>query len=361
MKTQESQETNKLENKPRIGITLGDFNGIGPEVVLKTLSDKRINRICTPVIYGSSKVIAKYKRHLNIDFTYHQLGHNQNKLDLNSVNLISCWNENPPIEFGKGNKKTGECAFAMLKESSKDLHSNFIDAIVTAPISKYNIQEAGFDFPGHTEYYTEQFSDKDSLMFLVSDALKIGVVTGHIPILDVPKALTKAKITEKLNILIDTLKKDFAIKKPRIAVLGLNPHAGENGVLGKEEEKIINPVVLDFKNKGHLVYGSFPADGFFGMMQYKKFDAVLAMYHDQGLIPFKHMAFDKGINYTAGLPIIRTSPDHGTGFDIAGKNIADPTSLREAIFLACDIIKNRKEFTFWNSSPVKKIKLREEK
>lgn len=358
----EVKQNTKLEDKPRIGITLGDFNGIGPEVVIKTLSDERINRICTPVIYGSSKVVAKYKRHLEIDLNYNQLGHhNQNRLDIKAVNLINCWNENPPLEFGKGNKKTGECAFAMLKESSKDLHSHFIDAIVTAPISKYNIQEAGFDFPGHTEYYTKQFSQKESLMFLVSDTLKIGVVTGHIPVSEVPKALTKAKIAEKLTILLDTLKKDFAIKKPRIAILGLNPHAGENGVLGKEEKDIINPLVLEFKEKGHLVYGAFPADGFFGMMQYKKFDAVLAMYHDQGLIPFKHIAFDKGVNYTAGLSIVRTSPDHGTGFDIAGKNIADPNSLREAIFLACDIIKNRQEFAYWNRSPVKKIKLRDEK
>jgi 4-hydroxythreonine-4-phosphate dehydrogenase len=259
------------------------------------------------------------------------------------TNVLNCWNENLEIQPGKVTAEAGQNAFIALKTAVADLQNKHIDAIVTAPINKFNIQSEEFKFAGHTEYFTESFGVKDSLMLLVSNGLRVGVVTGHIPLGSVKEAITKEKIISKATILLNTLKRDFGIAKPRIALLGLNPHAGEEGLLGNEEQDIITPVIQELKHKGNLVFGPFPADGFFGTMSYKKFDAVLAMYHDQGLIPFKTIAFETGINYTAGLPVVRTSPDHGTAYNIAGKNQASETSMREAIFLAIDIVNTRKE------------------
>ncbi|QHT68002.1 4-hydroxythreonine-4-phosphate dehydrogenase PdxA [Rhodocytophaga rosea] len=331
------------EIKPIVGITLGDFNGIGPEVTLKALSNNKILKLCTPVIYGSVKVLTKYRKLLNLEeWTLHPVK-SIDQISPKRTNVINCWNENIEIQPGKVTAEAGQSAFLALKMAVTDLQNKHIDAIVTAPINKHNIQSEEFKFAGHTEYFTESFGVKDSLMLLVSEGLRVGVVTGHIPLQGVKEAITKEKIISKVQVLLQALKRDFGIQKPRVALLGLNPHAGEEGLLGNEEQEIISPAINELKQKGNLVFGPFPADGFFGTMSYKKFDAVLAMYHDQGLIPFKTIAFENGINYTAGLPIVRTSPDHGTAYNIAGKNVASESSMREAIYLACDIVNMRRE------------------
>lgn len=330
-------------DKPIIGITIGDINGIGPEIIIKSLSDARLLRFFTPVIYGSSKVLSYYKKAVKAnEFNYTQ-PKSDGSFNDKKINVVNCWNELVDIQVGAVTKEAGHCAFLAIQQASDDLKAGHLDAIVTAPINKSNIQGEDFQFPGHTEYFTQKFNAPESLMLLVSGKLRVGVVTGHIPIKDVSNQLSKELIIKKLNILAHSLKKDFGILKPKIAVLGLNPHAGEEGLLGDEEKDIVTPAINVLKEKGKLVFGPFPADGFFGMAQYKNFDAVLAMYHDQGLIPFKTLAFENGINFTAGLSAIRTSPDHGTAYDIAGKNLANETSFREALYLACDIIKNRKE------------------
>ena len=328
--------------KPVIGITMGDINGIGPEVIIKALNDNRLNNMVTPVIFGSGKILSYYRKSLNLeDFNYNQIRIDDH-INHRKINVVNCWNDHVEIKQGEETAEGGKYALISLQKGVEALKSDKIDAIVTAPINKNNIQSEEFDFPGHTEFFTEQFNAMESLMFLVSDVMRIGVVTGHIPLKDVSDHLSKRLISEKLKIMLKSLKNDFGIQKPRVAILGLNPHAGEDGLLGKEEIEIINPVVQEFKDKGHLVFGSYSPDGFFGTMQYRNFDGILAMYHDQGLIPFKTLAFESGVNYSAGLPVIRTSPDHGTAYNIAGKNLANESSMREAIFLAADILKNRK-------------------
>ena len=334
-----------MENKPVIGITLGDFNGIGPEVTLKALADKKILQFCTPVLYGSQKIINKYRKLMNLEEWQLYPIRNFSEIIPKRTHILNCWDDNLEIFPGKVTPEAGHAAYEALRLATEDLKAGRIEAIVTAPINKANIQNEAFQFPGHTEFFTERFAARDSLMLLVSDILRVGVVTGHIPLSAVKEQLTKEKIQSKLDILLHSLRHDFGIQKPRIALLGLNPHAGENGLLGNEETDTIHPLIRQARQKGHLVFGPYPADGFFGMRTYRKFDAVLAMYHDQGLIPFKSIAFETGVNYTAGLPIVRTSPDHGTAYDIAGKNQADATSMREAILLACDILKMRKEMT----------------
>jgi 4-hydroxythreonine-4-phosphate dehydrogenase len=323
---------------PRIGISLGDVNGIGPEVILKAINSQRINKICIPIVYGSGKHLNKYKSLIGLpQIQYAQINEPKYAVQKN-LNLINCLKGDFfELEIGKLDKKAGKLAFDSLQRATQDLKNGEIDALVTAPISKENIQNENFKFPGHTEFLAEAFDKKEVLMFMVSEDLRIGVVTGHIPLEEVKKHLSKELITSKLKIMIESLKIDFGIQKPKIAVLGLNPHAGENGLLGNEEKKIINPVIESFKEKGNLVFGSFPTDGFFATGQYKKYDGVLSMYHDQGLIPFKSIAFSTGVNFTAGLPVIRTSPDHGTAYNIAGKNLADEGSMRAAILLAADI------------------------
>lgn len=329
-------------NKPVIGITLGDINGIGPEVIIKALEDNRILRFMTPVIYGSSKVISYYRKALQLsDFTYHQI-REPSQVFHNKVNVYNLWEETVEIEMGVENEVGGKYALTSLKAAVNDLKEGKIDGIVTAPISKNNIQSEEFKFPGHTEYLSDAFGTKDHLMLMVGDKMRIGLVTGHIPIKGIASALGKELIMKKLAILDKTLKEDFGIRKPRIAVLGLNPHAGENGLLGNEEKDVISPVIKEFKEKGNLVFGPFPADGFFGSFLFSKYDGVLAMYHDQALIPFKTLCFETGVNYTAGLPAVRTSPDHGTAYGLAGKNEASESSMREAILLAADIITMRK-------------------
>ncbi|MBY0426273.1 MAG: 4-hydroxythreonine-4-phosphate dehydrogenase PdxA, partial [Cytophagales bacterium] len=284
----------------------------------------------------------KYKKLLEMEEIHFNLIRNIWQVHDRKINLLTCWEEEFPIEPGKVTTEAGKAAFLSLKQAVTDWKEGKIHALVTAPINKSNIQQEGFTFPGHTEYLTQEAGSKDGLMLLVSDSLRIGVITGHVPLGEVPAKVTREALISKTSILEKTLQKDFGISRPRIALLGLNPHAGEDGLLGSEDKEIIQPVVEEFRKKGSLVYGPYPADGFFGSGQFKKFDGILAMYHDQGLVPFKTLAMETGVNYTAGLPFIRTSPDHGTAYNIAGKNQASEVSFREALFLAVDIVKHRK-------------------
>jgi 4-hydroxythreonine-4-phosphate dehydrogenase len=334
---------NRHHEKPRIGITIGDLNGVGPEVVIKALADHRILALITPVIYGSAKVIAFYKKLLNIEeFNYSQVK-GKGQFAPKSINVVNCWEDNIDIIPGKASRESGKAAYTALKQACEDLKEGLLDGLVTAPVDKQTIHSEEFPFKGHTEFLTQFFGVPDSLMFMVSDTLRVGLVTDHVPLKDVAGLITKARIEGKLKIMEQSLRNDFGINKPRIAVLGLNPHAGDGGLIGQEDGDIIKAVVTEQRNKGKLVYGPLPADGFFGVSLYSKYDAVLAMYHDQGLIPFKSIAFENGVNYTAGLPVIRTSPDHGTAYSIAGKNQANELSLREAILKAGDIFKQRRE------------------
>ena len=330
------------KRKHVIGITLGDINGVGPEIIIKALSDPRILNHIVPVIFGSSKIISYYRKHLKIDdFSTFQLidGQEPNR---KRINLVECWQDTVEIKVGEATKESGEKAFLALEKASEYLAKGIIDAVVTAPINKATIQSESFNFPGHTEYFGDRF-DGNPLMFMISDSLRIAVATGHVPIKEADSLITKERIEKSIQSIKKSLIEDFAVGKPKIAVLGFNPHAGEDGLLGKEESEVIRPVIESFKEKGDLVYGPFPADGFFGSGNYKKYDAILAMYHDQGLIPFKSLSFGNGINFTANLNVVRTSPDHGTGYDIAGKNEASASSLRSAIFLAHDVLNNRNE------------------
>jgi 4-hydroxythreonine-4-phosphate dehydrogenase len=331
------------QQKPRIGITLGDMNGIGPEVIIKALADSRITAMATPVIYGSAKVISFYKKLLNIEeFNYSQVK-NRGQFAFKSINVVNVWDDTLEVVPGKPSKESGRASFLALRQACEEMRDGMIDAIVTAPIDKNAIHHDEFPFKGHTGYLTQFFGSGDSLMFMVSDNLKIGVVTEHVTLAEVTALITRERLESKLKLMDQSLRKDFGINKPRIAVLGLNPHAGDGGLIGKEDDQIIKPVVQEQRNKGRLVFGPFPADGFFGTSQYTKYDGILAMYHDQGLVPFKSIAFENGVNFTAGLPVVRTSPDHGTAFSIAGKNQANESSLREAIYRACDILKHRGE------------------
>jgi 4-phospho-D-threonate 3-dehydrogenase / 4-phospho-D-erythronate 3-dehydrogenase len=334
---------NKNQETPILGITLGDINGIGPEVVLKALSDHRILSMFTPVVYGSAKIISFYKKNLSLeDLNYTQV-RKDGEYVAKRINVVNCLEESVEVKFGEANEESGKSAYLALKKATEDLKAGHIHGLVTAPINKHTIQNEAFQFAGHTEFLAAEFGAKDHLMLLTSDQLRVGVVTGHIPIKEVAAAITAEKLQSKIDILEKSLKVDFGINKPRIAILGLNPHAGEGGLLGEEEEKIIKPLIAEQKNKGKLVFGPYPADGFFGKGEHRKFDGILAMYHDQGLIPFKTLAFETGVNFTAGLSIVRTSPDHGTAYGIAGKFEASESSMRQALYLACDICKNRQE------------------
>ncbi len=331
-----------LKHKPIIGITLGDVNGIGPEVVIKALSDARVLQFFTPVIYGSSRVLSYYKKMIEIDFQYAQVKE-EHRFMPKKNNVVNCWSETLELTPGVENEIGGRASWLALQQAAEDLKEGYIDAIVTAPINKANIQNDSFSFPGHTEFFADLFDVKEYLMFMVSEQIRVGVVSGHLPLQEVAQAITREAVEKALKAMEKSLKLDFGISKPRIAVMGLNPHAGEEGLLGEQEEAIIKPVVLDFRKQGKLFFGPFPSDGFFGSKEYKKYDAVLAMYHDQGLIPFKSISFGNGVNFTAGLPVVRTSPDHGTAYSIAGKNKASAESMYAALMMALDIVKNRKE------------------
>lgn len=331
----------KPVEKPRIGITLGDINGVGPEVAMKALSDNRLTTIITPVLYGSAKILSFYRKLLNIEeFNYSQVRTRGQYVQKN-INFVSCWDDNLEAHPGKASVESGKAALQALRQAATDLKEGMLDAIVTAPIDKHTIHSEEFPFTGHTEFLADFFGAKEHLMLLVNDALRVGLVTGHVPIREVAQLITKERVESKLKALEQSLRKDFAIAKPKIALLGLNPHAGDGGLIGDEDEKILKPLITELKNQGKTVFGPFPSDGFFAAGSHSKYDGILAMYHDQGLIPFKTIAFDTGVNFTAGLSVIRTSPDHGTAYSLAGKSQASENSMRQAIYTAIDIFKNR--------------------
>lgn len=325
----------------KVGISIGDFNGIGIEVILKSLLDNRILELCTPIVYGSNRLFNYHKKALDIQ----NFGFNKIKTAAEAShklpNMISCWSDEVNVELGTVSMEAGKYALISLEKATEDLISKEIDVLVTAPINKDNIQSDEFNFPGHTEYLMQKDGSEDVLMFMVSDVAKIGIITGHIPLKEVPKQISTEGIFKKIILMQKSLIEDFGIRKPRIAVMGLNPHAGDNGLLGEEEEKIIIPAINQAKHIDILAFGPYAADGFFGSGNFKNFDGILAMYHDQGLIPAKTLSFGNGINFTAGLKVVRTSPDHGTAYEIAGKNQADESSFRNAIYKAIEIHKNR--------------------
>jgi 4-hydroxythreonine-4-phosphate dehydrogenase len=346
------------EQKIRVGITQGDTNGIGYEIILKTFTDNRINECCTPIIYGSSRIASHYRKLLPSleNFSINSINA-ATEAHPKRVNLINCIAEEIKIEPGKPTEEAAMAALRSLEMAVADLKAGKIDVLVTSPFNKYCMQNEKFKFPGHTEYLAATFDVKEHLMLLISGELKVGIVTGHVPLSKVSGYLTSEKILAKLQLLNNTLMTDFNIRRPRIAVLGLNPHAGDNGLLGKEEEDIISPAITEANKKNILAFGPYPADGFFGAASYRRFDAVLAMYHDQGLIPFKTLAFNDGVNYTAGMPYVRTSPAHGVGYDIAGSDKASPDSFRAAVYAACDIFNHRKDFKQISANPLKSVDL----
>ena len=342
--------TKKSENII-VGISIGDLNGIGSEVILKSFEDPRMLEMCTPVIFANVKILSFLKKSLNLQAQLHGI----DKLDqlvISKINVLNIWKEIVNIEYGKQDDTIGNYAVKSLVAATKALKENAIDVLVTAPISKSNIQSEDFKFPGHTDYLDQEL-EGNALMFMVQDNLRIGLLTDHVPLNEVAKHLTESLIRQKIKTINQSLIQDFGIRKPKIAVLGLNPHSGDNGVIGDEEDKIMKPTLKKIFEEGTLVFGPFPADGFFGSSQYEKYDAVVATYHDQGLIPFKTLSFGKGVNYTAGLNKIRTSPDHGTAFEIAGKGIADYNSFLEAIYTAIDIFKARNDYQEITAKPLK--------
>jgi len=330
-----------MENNNNIivGISIGDINGIGIEIILKTFEDKRMLELCTPVLFASKKIISKYKSILNLE-TQVQSIQDINSIIQGKLNLINVWNDEVEVSFGISSKEGGKYALLSLEAAVQELNKGSIDVLVTAPINKNTIQSETFNFPGHTEYLQSKIGGQ-ALMILMSDKLKVALMTGHIPIDEVSKSITPELIREKIEILNQTLLLDFSITKPKIAILSINPHAGDNGVIGNEDKDILIPTIEKIQKEGKLIYGPYAADSFFGSGNYQNFDAILATYHDQGLTPFKTLAFGNGVNYTAGLDKIRTSPDHGTAFDIAGKGIADFDSFKEAVYTAIDIFRNR--------------------
>lgn len=343
------------DNKPVIGISCGDLNGIGIELIIKTLSDNRILDQCLPVIYASNKVINFYRKSLTDASFNYQNTKDYTRLNPKQVNVFNCWEEEVPLSPGQLSETGGKYAILSLQTAVAALKQKQIDGLVTAPIHKKNIQSPEFNYPGHTPYLKHMFETRDVVMMLYAGDFRVALLTEHIPVSEIARHITREAITSKLAIIHKSLQRDFGIDKPRIAVLGLNPHAGDEGLIGNEEETIIKPAIKDAKNNNMLVVGPFSADAFFARNNHQKFDAVLAMYHDQGLIPFKALANGEGVNFTAGLPAVRTSPDHGVAFDIAGKGKADPTSFTSALFECIDIIRRRAQYDDNRKNPVRKI------
>ncbi len=336
----------------RVGISIGDLNGIGAEVTLKALKDPLLLLDCTPIIYATTKVLAFHKKNLADTDVNFQACKSADEAVAKKINVVNTWNDEVNITLGEATEEGGKYAFLSLEKATEDLASGKIDVLVTAPISKLAMSKSGFQFPGHTEYLAHLAKADDALMMMVSDDLRVALVTTHIPLNEVSSSLTRDKILGKIKEVNQSLIRDFGFQRPKIAVLGLNPHAGEQGKMGTEEQEIIIPAINMAKNEDILAYGPFPADGFFGSNSRSKYDAVVAMYHDQGLTAFKAIAFDDGVNYTAGLPIVRTSPDHGTAFDIAGKDLANENSMRRAIYLAMDIYRQRQFYKEINANPL---------
>lgn len=343
------------DNKPVVGFSCGDINGIGVEIIIKALSDSRILDLCTPLVFASNKVINFYKKSINDgNFNYQSVKDFQ-RPNPKMVNVFSCWEDEINITPGQLTETGGLYAIKSLTAAVEALKENHVDVLVTAPIHKKNVQSETFNYTGHTPYLKDVFQAKDVVMFMVADNIRVALLTEHIPVNQLSSHISKEAIVSKLLLINESLKKDFGVERPKIAVLGLNPHAGDEGLIGKEEEEIIKPAIKEAKQKDVLCMGPFSADAFFARAQYEKFDAVLAMYHDQGLIPFKSLAIGEGVNYTAGLDVIRTSPDHGTAFDIAGKGKADESSIREAMFVAIDIFRNRNNYADARKNPMKKL------
>ena len=339
------------EKKIRVGISIGDLNGIGSEVILKTFSDSRMFDFCTPVVFASHKLMRFYKQQIEIS-TQIQIVQTLDKLHPKKLNVTSVWKEDVSVEWGKETQSSGHYALKSFQEAVKALKHNKIDVLITAPMQKSNIQTETFSFPGHTDYLNQEL-EGNALMLMVSENLRVGLLTDHIPVKDVSNQITSAGVTQKVKTIYQALKQDFAIQKPKIAVLSINPHAGDKGVIGTEDDTLLKPTLETLQAQGILCYGPFSADSFFGGKKHLAYDAVLAAYHDQGLIPFKTLAFGKGVNYTAGLSKVRTSPDHGTAFDIAGQNKADPNSFKEAVFEAIKIFKTRTEYLELTKNPLK--------
>ncbi|WP_400075649.1 4-hydroxythreonine-4-phosphate dehydrogenase PdxA [Winogradskyella sp. R77965] len=342
----------RKEEKIIVGISVGDLNGIGPEIIIKTYEDSRSLELNTPVIFASGKLMQFFKNHFQSKINFFNID-TPEKIVHGKVNVVNVWREPVKIDFGKEDSKIGEYAIKSLEAATKALKDGLIDVLVTAPINKHNIQSDKFNFPGHTDYLANELNGK-SLMFMVSDELRVGLLTDHVPLKDASSTITEELITEKIGTVMKSLKQDFGIRKPKVAVLAINPHAGDNGVIGNEDDTILKPTLEKLKLDGSLIYGPYSADSFFGSNTYKRFDAIIASYHDQGLIPFKTIAFGQGVNYTAGLDKVRTSPDHGTAYEIAGKGIADENSMKHAINTAIKIFRNRDEYSQYSKNPLKK-------
>ncbi len=342
------------KGKIRLGISIGDYNGIGCEVALKTFEDPRMLDFCTPIFFASNKMISQQKNTLGMNINFNGVK-DVAQATQGKINVVNVWKESPSIQFGQETKEAGKFAIKSFEAAVNALKSGRVDVLVTAPINKNNIQSENFKFPGHTDYLAKELEGQ-SLMFMVTDELKVGLLTDHIAVKDVAQAITPKLVQEKVHTITESLKMDFGIRKPKVAVLGINPHSGDNGTIGEEDEKILKPSIRELFDKGILVYGPYSADSFFGSNGHKNFDAIIAAYHDQGLIPFKTLSFGKGVNYTAGLNKVRTSPDHGTAFEIAGKGQADPSSFKEAVFTALQIYKNRTEYKELIKNPLQKQK-----
>ncbi|WP_179317236.1 4-hydroxythreonine-4-phosphate dehydrogenase PdxA [Winogradskyella undariae] len=343
----------KKDEKIIVGISIGDLNGIGAEIVIKTYEDPRSLELNTPVIFASAKTMQFFKNHFNSKINFYGI-ESPEKAVHGKVNVVNVWKEPVKIEFGTEDKKIGEYAIKSLEAATNALKEGTIDVLVTAPINKHNIQSETFNFPGHTDYLAKALNGK-SLMFMVSDELRVGLLTDHVPLKDASETITEDLIKEKIATVTKSLKQDFGIRKPKIAVLAINPHAGDNGVIGNEDDVVLKPALEKIKKDGSLVYGPYSADSFFGSSTYRNFDAIIASYHDQGLIPFKTIAFGKGVNYTAGLDKVRTSPDHGTAYEIAGKGIADESSMKQAIVTAIEIFRKREEYNIYSKNPLKRL------
>ena len=334
-----------------VGISIGDLNGIGSEVILKTFEDTRMLELCTPVIFANVKVLSFIKKQFNLTAQLHGIDKLE-QIVIGRINVLNVWREGVDLAFGTNDPEIGKYAIKSFVAATDALKEDKIDVLVTAPINKYNIQSEEFKFPGHTDYLNQEL-EGNALMLMIQDNLRVGLLTDHVPVNEVSKHLTEKLIIQKIETIRKSLIQDFGINKPKIAVLALNPHAGDNGVIGKEDDEILKPVIKKIFAKGTLAFGPYAADGFFGSSQYEKYDAVIATYHDQGLIPFKTLSFGKGVNYTAGLNKIRTSPDHGTAYEIAGKGIADYNSFKEAVYAAIDIYNSRNEYKEISANPLK--------
>lgn len=346
----------KEKGKIKLGISVGDLNGIGCEIALKTFQDARMFEFCTPILFASNKTISFQKSHFKIDVGFNGVKHASQAID-GKLNVVNTWNETPNISFGTSTNEAGSYAIKSLKSAVAALKKGEIDVLVTAPINKNNIQSDEFKFPGHTDYLAQELHG-ESLMLMVSGPLRVGLLTDHVAVKDVATMITQKRIKEKVATLMNSLQVDFGIRKPKIALLGVNPHSGDNGTIGQEDEKVMKPTIKELFDSGQMVFGPYSADSFFGSDNHKNFDAILAAYHDQGLIPFKTLAFGKGVNFTAGLSKVRTSPDHGTAYEIAGKGAADESSFKEAVFMAIQVFKNRLNHSEIAANPLKTQKVK---